>query len=430
MRALWVAVVASGCLKSTAPTCSSGGETWVCPAGFACAEVGAYCGRQDDVAACSGRGAFGSCSIESGGAEAAGRCIFGVCSACAADTEADLEGCTYTGWKAMTAPTTSPLRGVWEVGIADVYAVGDGALFHYDGNAWATPAGLPPLATASLSAVWASGSDDVFVVGNAGSGNDVLHFDGAAWTASAAGASSETLDSVWGVTGSDVYAAGLQLGSAANTLGVIRQFDGSAWTTTIVGNRNLSGVWASSDLAIAVGGGLGSGQIWRSTAGGAWTQDAVTGPVSVLTGVWGSSDQDIYAVGHISAASTLTILHFDGASWSALAPCSGSGAPCIDPATDAGGHSLGAISGRGASDIYAVGDSGEVLHFDGTTWSIDPTPASAVITLDAVSPGSGEAFAVGTGEILRKASDQITGSCRRPRGAARTCSACRSRTTR
>ncbi len=183
MRWLWAALLgtsvvgtsASGCLKSSAQPCASGGETWVCPAGFACAEVGAYCGREDEVAACAGQGQFGTCTIASNGSCHGRSLHLRRVNACDPATEADLEGCTYTGWKAMTSPTGSPLHGVWAVGPADAYVVGDDALLHYDGNQWSTPPGLaaarrraasvgcgPAARTTSSSSRWrASGSDDV-----------------------------------------------------------------------------------------------------------------------------------------------------------------------------------------------------------------------------------------------------------------------------
>lgn len=68
--------------------------------------------------------------------------------------------------------------------------------------------------------------------------------------------------------------------------------------------------------------------------------------------VWGTSESDIWAVGEGGL-----ILHFDGTSWSR------SQAP-----TDA---RLVAVMGRGADDVYAVGGDfpGMVLHWDGLAWS-------------------------------------------------------------
>ncbi len=48
-------------------------------------------------------------------------------------------------------------------------------------------------------------------------------------------------------------------------------------------------------------------------------------------------------------------MHFDGTSW----------LPMTSPVTE----DINSIWGRSASDIYAVGDSGVQLHYDGSTWS-------------------------------------------------------------
>ncbi|NIS30191.1 MAG: hypothetical protein GWN73_08445 [Actinobacteria bacterium] len=48
------------------------------------------------------------------------------------------------------------------------------------------------------------------------------------------------------------------------------------------------------------------------------------------------------------------VLHYDGSEWSE------EGAPTS--------QSLLAIWGRGADDVWVVGDHGTILHFDGTEW--------------------------------------------------------------
>ena len=69
-----------------------------------------------------------------------------------------------------------------------------------------------------------------------------------------------------------------------------------------------------------------------------------------LIAVWGSSDSDVYAVGGSG-----TILHYDGRAWSAMSS-----------STD--GVLLG-VWGSSGSDVYAVGLNGTILHYDGSAWS-------------------------------------------------------------
>lgn len=74
-----------------------------------------------------------------------------------------------------------------------------------------------------------------------------------------------------------------------------------------------------------------------------------SGSTAMLFGLWGSGADDIWAVGDGG-----TILHYDGMVWSAVS----SGTT----------ESLYGVWGNGRYDLWAVGDSGTILHFDGTSW--------------------------------------------------------------
>ena len=68
-----------------------------------------------------------------------------------------------------------------------------------------------------------------------------------------------------------------------------------------------------------------------------------------LRGLWGSAEDDIWAVGTAGTA-----LHWDGTRWS----------PVGEPAT----FSLNDVWGRSPSDVWAVGSGGTILHYDGAAW--------------------------------------------------------------
>jgi hypothetical protein len=57
----------------------------------------------------------------------------------------------------------------------------------------------------SLQGVWGSSGSDVFAVG---SGGTILHYDGTGWSAMSSGTNG-LLGGVWGSSGSDVFAVGL-----------------------------------------------------------------------------------------------------------------------------------------------------------------------------------------------------------------------------
>jgi hypothetical protein len=75
-----------------------------------------------------------------------------------------------------------------------------------------------------------------------------------------------------------------------------------------------------------------------------------SGTTNNLNGVWGSSATDVFAVGSYG-----TILHYDGSSWS--------------PMSSGTTNTLMDVWGSSATDVFAVG-AGTILHYDGSSWSI------------------------------------------------------------
>jgi hypothetical protein len=93
-------------------------------------------------------------------------------------------------------------------------------------------------------------------------------------------------------------------------------------------------------------------------------------PFGVALGaVWGSSFDDVWAVGRGG-----TILHFDGTAWTRLPPIT------AEPLYD--------VHGSGKNDVWAVGRH-VVLHWDGSSWSMMSAPATKglLYTVFARAPG-------------------------------------------
>ncbi|HNN95425.1 MAG TPA: hypothetical protein PKI03_24275, partial [Pseudomonadota bacterium] len=87
-----------------------------------------------------------------------------------------------------------------------------------------------------------------------------------------------------------------------------------------------------------------------------WADRRVTRPN--LQAVWGSSANDVWAVGSGSAT-----LHWDGTAWRRIG----------NPGTS---DTLQAVWGTASNNVYAVGDNGLCLRWNGSAWRrIDlPTP--------------------------------------------------------
>jgi hypothetical protein len=75
-----------------------------------------------------------------------------------------------------------------------------------------------------------------------------------------------------------------------------------------------------------------------------------------LNGVWGSSSTNVFAVGDGG-----TVLKYNGATWSAMSSTTS--------------ENLNSIWGDSASEVYAVGDSGTILRYNGLWWSTVTYPS-------------------------------------------------------
>jgi len=150
------------------------------------------------------------------------------------------------------------------------------------------------------------------------------------------------------------------------------------WVVMETGNTiPLRDIWGSSpEDVFAVG---DSGTILHYD-GTVWEPD-ISGTTLGLKGVWGSSSSDVFAVG-----SSGTILHYNGSSWSAMS----SGTTT----------NLYGIWGSSSSDVFAVGSSGTILHYNGSSWSA--MSSGTTTNLYGIwGSSSSDVFAVGSsGTIL------------------------------
>lgn len=163
-----------------------------------------------------------------------------------------------------------------------------------------------------LSSVWGADSDNVFVVGGQSEQGTVHHFDGTSWSPMQV-PSVPILVWVFGFGADDVYAVGEG--------GGIIHYDGVTWTS----------------------------------------MDSPTD--ADLFGVWGTSSDDLWAVGGDIAAGPMTILHSDGGGWTEVAT----------PVLDRNSTALLKVWGTSPISVFAVGQSGVILSFDGNVWSQVPS---------------------------------------------------------
>jgi hypothetical protein len=283
-----------------------------------------------------------------------------------------------TSWTGPSPGTSAQLTSVWGLPSGDVYAAGQtsaykGTVARWDGATWSVTT-LPPTMMA-INGVWASAANDVFVVGiviGSGAGPTIWRYNGSVWSSMTLPTGLSAGTNLYGISGtgpSDVWVAGDS---------TVLHYNGTAWSlvpTPTVGR--LKGVTAISPTEVWVVGENGTmahfdGATWRAVDSGTTT---------VLNGVWGSSPGDVFAVGWN------VILHY-------AAPVAWTTA-----------QTMYAVGGRSRSDVYAVGNAGSILHFDGSQWQTMTSNTTAALRGVWVSPTTAEVFAVGvngsTGTIVR-----------------------------
>ncbi|MGH7526872.1 MAG: hypothetical protein ACREMX_09225 [Gemmatimonadales bacterium] len=165
-------------------------------------------------------------------------------------------------------------------------------------------------------------------------------------------------------------------------------------------SRQLTGVWGSSASDVfAVGESLEeveSGILHYD--GQAWSEQLGSADL-VLRAVWGASATDVYAVGWQFDLGVGAILHYDGSQWQTVE------GPVFDSGDEPSQAFYSSVSGSSASDVFLVGsvatevdpEQAVIAHYDGAAWSLMDVPSPQFLALTDVSAGSaGDVYAVGT----------------------------------
>ena len=298
-------------------------------------------------------------------------------------------------------PFQNDLHSVSASSPADIWAVGQTAI-HFDGSKW-TAFSMPKIHgdnTSRLGGVVDLAPNNVWAVGliniGLGNGNQVIeHFDGTKWSISPGPTFQPTdqpsLESITAFSASDIWAAGFILTNNGQSLfPLFEHFDGTSWTAfeTLSQNATMFGISAhATNDAWAVGTVAFSQTAIEHFDGSSWS--SVPSPnaglgFNVLTGVTALAPNDVWAAGYFTRdvnstrpAKTL-IEHWDGSSWK-IVP-----SPNVGPHSQYQSNQLYGITAVSANDVWAFGSffasdgSGQqstlVLRWDGTKWSIVPSP--------------------------------------------------------
>jgi hypothetical protein len=257
--------------------------------------------------------------------------------------------------------------GVWGSEENDVFVLGhhgsvvkggedDTMVLHFDGESWKEQ---DTRIRTYFRGIHGLLQDNVVAVGDGGA---IVKFNGFDWNDMSSG-TTEDLTGVWGVPSGpdagDYFAVGKG--------GTVLHYNES-WSPMASGVlKDLTGVWGFVDGTVPQIFAVGAlGTILRYSSGtGVWTLMGTGGITERLEEVWGTSSGSIvYAVGNPwmdGIQKKFTILRYNGSSWGRMET------PLV-PAGKSG--KLRGIWGRSSSSIFAVGEDGVILIYDGSNWGL------------------------------------------------------------
>ena len=284
----------------------------------------------------------------------------------------------------------------------DIWAVGQSTI-HFNGTKWtAFPAPfINGENTAFLQGVVALSPTSAWAVGNvigARPGQIIEQWDGTKWklfpNPTFPPNSEAILFAMASTSANDIWAVGDFVEDTGLDFNLFEHWDGREWTATTIPTLNntfesLSGASAdATNDAWAVGfQGLTAKILAKHWDGTNWATVAtphVAGGDSRLNAVLALAPSDAWAVGFSTPGkpeevATLTlILHWDGTSWKVVP------SPNVGPKSRSQSNRLLGLTANSANDIWAFGSyfaadgSGHqmtlLLHWDGTSWKIAPSP--------------------------------------------------------
>lgn len=234
--------------------------------------------------------------------------------------------------------------------------------------------------------VWAASPSRAFVSGGAlGSGGPAL------FVRYDGGAWSEiatgtdaTLWWVHGLSPTDVWLVGER--------GTILRWDGRTLTPEPSGtDRTLFGIWGAHAADLwAVGGRPGQDGVLLHRDANGWTVEPVPRAFVAFFKVWGSAAADVFICGEGG-----TVAHWDGQSWT------------LQPTGLPDSTTLFTVAGRAPNDVYAVGGFGRAiaLHYDGVAW----TPIADAVVQKAGSLAGVSVASDGTVVMVGSAGTKLRG---------------------
>jgi hypothetical protein len=316
-----------------------------------------------------------------------------------------------SGWSPVSLVGLASIGAVWGSGPDDVYVGGwsgtteptTARMRHWDGNSWSAISAPMQKVTAGAVA-----GNRLFVAGQLSAVDPadpgiagVMELDGASWTDLQWPTTTDRASSVWRSASGALF--GTSQGRAriyrfpgstridtsltalyelprlsvrtsndalavrtgddstdANDFGRIRHWNGTAWPADNPPGLTAKIIDASltpNGTAYALETGVA---LWRKPPAGTWTQETTLAAAKTADRVWAAGVDDVWLFK--SAGGNSTMSHWIGTGFASCSSCAFSG-------------DVRDIAGSSASNIYAVGGSALIAHYDGMSWEQIPSPA-------------------------------------------------------
>lgn len=324
------------------------------------------------------------------------------------------------------SPAGNTLNAVTAISATDAWAVGyknsnnlneaRTLILHWDGAAWKIVKSPNPGHCQQgnfgnvLSAVSAVSSTDVWAVGftfpcTAQLQPLAMHWDGKAWKVVPVPPlpfDNNSLNGVRAWSANNVYAVGYQTASNGATKTLVEHWDGVSWTVVDSPNRNntgniLFGISGTSptdmwSVGAATAPGIPIKTLVMHFDGAAWKLVKSPNPLkfgdlsqNVLMAVQAVSPKNVTSVGYLLDSSQqreLTMIqHWNGSKWKVVP------SPNVDERAGSF-NTFRSVTALSEKDMYAVGffangnTGGQqetlVEHFDGSAWTIVPSPTKGL----------------------------------------------------
>lgn len=282
--------------------------------------------------------------------------------------EVQPDGTVRHAWPPIAGPSPTP-GSVWAASPDDAWIAASNpwTLLHFDGDRLTEDTGADVSYVARISG-WAS--DDIWAFGF----GDVYRYRGATWTRVDMSAyEGAFFNDLWAFGAGEALLVGRDAASAPL---ILHLRDDAITEIAFTGTGTPGAVWASS-----------TEDIWLSTDGrylfhldgGTWTQLTVPTGTQVAPGaIWGSGPDDVWIGG------TREILRWNG---SAL--------ETTEVLSTLNAFRIVTVTGTSANDVWASDFYGQLLHWNGTAWSVAHKRALVANDFVRVAVGAdGEGWAI------------------------------------